>query len=532
MKILLVEPSYRNKYPPLGLMKIATYHNKRKDEVFFVKGEVKDLPYEIWDRVYITTLFTFYFDITIHTIRFYKRYVKKVSDIYVGGILASLMKDKIKEEAGIENVITGLLDNSSVLGLSDKICIDSLVPDYSILDHITYKYPATDCYISYTTRGCPNHCSFCAVPLLEPSFKTSGNIYKQIHLTDRFFGTRKNLLLLDNNILNTPNLSSIINALKKAGFLKKPTYIKKSPLDFFIQDFESGKCYRRQFARSIKYLEGKKSGIENQQRAELTNLLERIRKSKNPFRYLYNKADNVRTIIGSTLKQKPSQRYIDFNQGLDASLLSSEKLSLLAEIPIKPLRIAFDSIRDKDDYCKAVRLARMHGFKSISNYLLYNYTDRPEDLWKRININMKLRYELGISIFSFPMKYSPVNMIDRKYIGKHWNKKYLRAINDILLVKKGIVSSNKSFVEKAFGKDVDDFFRILSMPQDFIIYRMYFENNGMTALWNDLYSELCDDEKIELIKIISDGLNVSVNKKIRKILKLYEITYEEEIEQN
>ena len=38
--ILLIEPGYKNKYPPLGLMKIAQYHgaNGKKDNVKFIKG--------------------------------------------------------------------------------------------------------------------------------------------------------------------------------------------------------------------------------------------------------------------------------------------------------------------------------------------------------------------------------------------------------------------------------------------------------------------------------------------------------------
>ena len=38
--ILLVEPGYQNKYPPLGLMKIAAYHRERGDQIHREPGSI------------------------------------------------------------------------------------------------------------------------------------------------------------------------------------------------------------------------------------------------------------------------------------------------------------------------------------------------------------------------------------------------------------------------------------------------------------------------------------------------------------
>mgnify|MGYP006893521758 CR=1 FL=1 len=41
LKILLIEPNYSNKYPPIGLMKLSTYHKMLGHEVVFYKGDLK-----------------------------------------------------------------------------------------------------------------------------------------------------------------------------------------------------------------------------------------------------------------------------------------------------------------------------------------------------------------------------------------------------------------------------------------------------------------------------------------------------------
>ena len=162
-KALLIEPNYSNKFPPVGLMKIATYFKMIGWEVIFYKGDLKMFVIERivdrlvedlnsaetternwhfhkdvltnyiktrknkeleslkleesevgillsglindakdyywkntwkqnpeWDFVGITTLFTFYWKITIETIEFAKFLVKDQANLMVGGALASI----------------------------------------------------------------------------------------------------------------------------------------------------------------------------------------------------------------------------------------------------------------------------------------------------------------------------------------------------------------------------------------------------------------------------------------------------------
>ena len=133
-KILLVEPAYKSKYPPLGLMKLSTYHRiKKGDEVTFVRGCNKKLTMQFWDRIYITTLFTYTWNETIKTIKFYKETLFSLSGkLFVGGILASLMPQEIFNETGIQP-IKGLLNDPMKIDQDDDINIDELPPDYKIL---------------------------------------------------------------------------------------------------------------------------------------------------------------------------------------------------------------------------------------------------------------------------------------------------------------------------------------------------------------------------------------------------------------
>ena len=180
--ILLIEPGYRNKYPPLGLMKIAQYHGPqgKLDNVRFIKGEDRSVLATAWDRVYVTTLFSFEYQKTAPAIDFALEVVNGHADkVFVGGIAASLMNERFRSEPRWQGIrfIKGLLSAppATALQLDDFVeelysedtngkPIEDLVPDYGILEHVEYKYPVHDAYFGYTSRGCIRKCRFCGVP--------------------------------------------------------------------------------------------------------------------------------------------------------------------------------------------------------------------------------------------------------------------------------------------------------------------------------------------------------------------------------
>ena len=129
------------------------------------------------------------------------------------------------------------------------------------------------------------------------------------------------------------------------------------------------------------------------------------------------------------------KRRVDFNQGVDARILAKSPMYLkeMAKICISPLRIAFDHIGVRKVYETAVRMAADNNITSLSNYMLYNFMDTPDDLYKRMELNISLNEELGVRIWSFPMRYQPVTLKDRSHVGKHWNRYYLRSFQIMLL---------------------------------------------------------------------------------------------------
>lgn len=532
MRILLVEPNYKNKYPPMGLMKISTYHKMLGDEVRFVKGFDPEVDKEVWDRIYITTLFTFDFEVDVQTINHYKLLVNDIDDLYVGGIMASLMPDRIVAATGIErsHILTGLFTDTSVVGDNNDINVDELPLDYDILEQIEYKYPAGDNYFAYTTRGCPNHCSFCAVPILEPNFHVTNNIIDQIRIIDEKYGPKQHLLLLDNNVLNTADLKGLVDDLCTAGFSRGAKYVDPGAYNIVMMRYKNGDRADFLDKKMAAYLETFKKRIKSTEMLEtFLQIVIGAEDAEDYAQYMLDHEEELSPIIEKYRSKAKKARYLDFNQGVDGRKINDENMEQLARLAIHPLRIAFDDIKLKDVYCKAVRTAHRHGIKEISNYILFNYKDEPKDLYERLRVNIELNEELGIQIFSFPMKYSPISETDRTYIGVNWCKKSVRAISAILQVTKGVVAAGSSFFYKAFGNNLEEYHELLAMPRELIMFRSYFEENGTTAKWQTLYRKLDDEQKKRLMDLVS--LNVSELRKaswpddLKDILEFYLIKY-------
>lgn len=348
-RILLVEPGYDSYYPPLGLMKISTWHKKKKDLVQFVKhnhgnpdffGATPPKLAKCYDKIYITSLFTYHAKEVIKAVRYYRELFPR-AEIKVGGILASLLPDYIEQKTGICPHV-GLLDGA-----------ENCKPDYDLFKNL-------QCSITFTTRGCKRKCKFCAVAKHEPTFFIREDWEKDID------PNKKKIIFWDNNWLFSPN---------------------------FVEDIE---------------------------------------------------------------KLKKLDKSFDFNQGLDCRLFDEEKAKLLSRTKIKPLRFAFDNHSEDGHIQKAVKLAQKYGFKDIRVYVLYNSedsNDTPDYFFYRIKEINKLK------ALSYPMRYRPINSLNRRYISSTWDRVLLRSLKLTLMFyyTKGMITRSRSSFETMYGRSTKQF---------------------------------------------------------------------------
>jgi len=313
LRVLLVEPrkskKYHTPYPPLGLLKLATYHRERGDSVRLVSG-ISDDGYEP-DIIYITSLFTYAWEPVHEVVGFYGTNYRRAR-IIVGGIYASLCFDHLKQTFG--NRI------ETHKGLVPEI--EELLPDYSLV-------PEWKASIVFSTRGCIRKCPFCSVPELEPEFEAKKSIKHLI------YPGHKKVILWDNNILASPYWQNVFDELKE-------------------------------------------SGLE-----------------------------------------------VDFNQGLDARLLTEETALRLKRMKVPIVRLAYDSKEMEKPLIRTIELLKDAGKsgRRIVVYCLYGYLDTPDDFLERVS-NL-----ITWGVVAYPMRYQPLEPCAKNsYESANWTREQLEMV--------------------------------------------------------------------------------------------------------
>ena len=324
--ILLVEPDYYTRFPPLGLLKIGRYHEQiKKDKVGYVRGNepkdssdiryVNDIKFNGEpDIIYVTSLFTWAWKPVHVAVKHYKDLYPN-SKILLGGPYASLFPDKAKESGA--DVIPGLFQEA-----------EDLMPMYELIDDVW------DGSIIFSSRGCVRKCTFCAVPILEKDIHNVKNSIK--HLV---YKKHTKIIFWDNNILGAANWRPIFDELQEIG------------------------------------------------------------------------------------------KKVDFNQGIDARLITDEVAEKLSKLKMQYIRIAYDR-QSMGKYVKnAIKKLVNYGVnpRKILSYMMYNYEDDSQDLFERT------RDLLNWGATAYPMRYQPVldkeySLEKNKYISPKWNKKQLQKI--------------------------------------------------------------------------------------------------------
>lgn len=315
--VLLVEPDYYSRYPPLGLLKLSAYHKKvYRDTTELVHGVDQDVESEP-DIVYVTSLFSWAWKPVWQAVRYYSGRFPR-GEIWLGGLYASLMP---KHAA-----LSGVRPDHIFQGI--HVDAEKLRPDYSLVPEWNENVGGS---IIFSSRGCIRSCIYCAVPRLEGSMNS---IKRSIeHL---IWPGHTRVIFFDNNILASP--------------------------------------YWKNIFEEIKDLDLK----------------------------------------------------VDFNQGLDARLITAEVAKKISELRIdEVVRLSYDYREIGPHVKNAIELLNSYGIdgRRILVYALYNFTDDPEDLYKRIKDILRW------GAVCYPMRYQPINtLFKNRYIAPKWDANRLDAI--------------------------------------------------------------------------------------------------------
>jgi len=141
---------------------------------------------------------------------------------------------------------------------------------------------------------------------------------------------------------------------------------------------------------------------------------------------------------------------VDFNQGLDARLITDEIAQNLSNIPLDQsagVRIAYDSRDQKKAVENAIQRLSENNIskRKVFVYTLFNYNDTPENFLERV-LDI-----LNWGAISYPMRYEPLVALEKnQYVSPNWTKQQLEAVQKARRVIgfSGIFPPYKALIDK------------------------------------------------------------------------------------
>ena len=134
------------------------------------------------------------------------------------------------------------------------------------------------------------------------------------------------------------------------------------------------------------------------------------------------------------------------------------------------LRFSFDWLKYYKHIDRALGYVVKYNIKAgFFCYMLFNWTDSPDDFWKRIVLSQKLVDKHGKTIFLFPQRFEPFISLKRnEYIGDKWSKDMIRGITRMYTFIHGFMPVTKTRnIFRWIGYNKEEFFeRALKMATE------------------------------------------------------------------
>lgn len=119
---------------------------------------------------------------------------------------------------------------------------------------------------------------------------------------------------------------------------------------------------------------------------------------------------------------------VDFNQGLDARLITPRVIERLQKLRLPIVRLAYDTLAIRNSLKNTIDLLKLAGFKGrqIVVYCLYNNpfdNDNPETFLNRI------KDLIDWGVVSYPMRYEPLEPRPKNtFVAPNWTPEFLEMI--------------------------------------------------------------------------------------------------------